>query len=313
MAGNGTIFMRLALGVLLGAMGSHASAADATGPLPPKPIMPGAEVLTLWPAGSPQLKPETKGFNEPEKFNFMKNAPDQIESVVNIHNPSIEVHLAPADKANGCSIIVIAGGGNTTCNVGIEGVEIVRWLNNQGIAAFIERYRLRPYNAKVDALADTQRAFRMVRANAEKWNIDPHRVGVMGFSAGGEQCAYIELNYDDGKPDATDPIDRQSCKPDFNVLVYPGWRKSDTDKVPANAPPAFVTCAGLDDAGHARSSVNFYNFLFDAKIPVELHIYSHGRHAGGIHPRNGIPFGTWHHRFEDWISDLGMLKKTTPA
>ena len=295
-------------------MGTAALAADAPASLPlPQPIMPGGEIATLWPAGSPQLKPETKGFLEPEKFNYVKNAPDQIESVINIHNPSIEVHLPPPDKANGCAIIIAAGGGNTTSNVGIEGVEIVKWLNGMGIAAIMERYRLRPYIAKVDALADTQRSFRIVRANAERWHIDPHRVGIMGFSAGGEQCAYIELNFDEGKPDATDPIEKQSCRPDFNVLVYPGWRKADTDKVPANAPPAFLACAGLDDASHARASVAFYEFLFDAKIPVELHIYAHGRHAGGIHPRKGIPFGTWHIRFEEWIKDLGMLNAKTPA
>jgi endo-1,4-beta-xylanase len=314
MAHNGRLILgSLALVAMMGIATSSALAADAPAPLPPKPIMPGAQVITLWPAGSPQLKPETKGFNEPEKFNYMKNAPDRIESVVNIHNPSIEVHLAPPDKANGCAIIVIAGGGNTTCNVGIEGVEIVHWLNDKGIAAFIERYRLRPYRSKIDALADTQRAFRVVRANAEKWHIDPHRIGAMGFSAGGEQCAYIELNFDEGKPDAADPIERQSCRPDFNVLVYPGWRKAANDQVPANAPPAFITCAGLDDASHARSSVAFYDALFDAKIPVELHIYAHGRHAGGIHPRNGIPFGTWPHRFEEWVADLGMLKSTKPT
>ena len=113
--------------------------------------------------------------------------------------------------------------------------------------------------------------------------------------------------------EAQDPIERQSCRPDFNVLVYPGWRKADTDKVPVNAPPAFLACAGLDDASHAKASVAFYNFLFDAKIPVELHIYSHGKHAGGIHPRNGIPFGTWHIRFEEWLTDLGMMKKSNPA
>ena len=290
-------------------LGSSAFAADALAPLPPKPLVEGAEVITLWPAGSSQLKPDTKGFGEPEKFNYSKNDPKQLSSVVNIHNPSIEVHLPPADKANGCAIVVIAGGGNQTCNVGGEGVDIARWLNEQGIAAFIERYRLRPYAAGVDALADTQQSVRIVRANAQKWHIDPHRIGVMGFSAGGEQCAWIETKFDEGKPDAKDPIDRQSCRPDFNVMVYAGWARMDMDKIPPNAPPTFLTCAGLDDSFHAKQTVQFYNALFAAKIPVELHIYAHGGHGGGIRPRNGIPFGTWPVRFQEWLADLGMVKK----
>jgi acetyl esterase/lipase len=305
---------RLATALLgLAFLGSTALAADAPAPLPPKPIVPGAEVITLWPAGSPQLMPDKKGFDQPETFNYSKTDPTKIQSIINIHNPSIEVHLAPPDKANGCAIIVCAGGGNQTSNVGGEGVDIAEWLNGLGVSVFIERYRLRPYNSATDALADTQRSFRIVRANAEKWHIDPHRVGIMGFSAGGEQCAWVELNFDEGKPDAKDPIDRQSCRPDFNVMVYAGWAKMDMDKVPANAPPTFLTCAGLDDTFHAKQTVQFYEALFKAKIPVELHIYAHGGHGGGIKPRKGIPFGTWHIRFEEWIKDMGLLKKSDAA
>jgi acetyl esterase/lipase len=303
---------RLATALLgLAFMGSTALAADA--PLPPKPIVPGAEVITLWPAGSPQLQPDKPGFDQPEKFNYSKNDPTKIQSIVNIHNPSIEVHLAPPDKANGCAIIVAAGGGNTTLNVGGEGVDIAEWLNSLGISAFIERYRIKPYDSTKDALADTQQSFRIVRANAEKWHIDPHRVGIMGFSAGGEQCGWIEMNFDEGKPDSKDPIERQSCRPDFNVMVYAGWRRMDMDKVPANAPPTFLTCAGLDDAFHARQTVQFYEALFKAKIPAEIHIYEHGGHGGSIKPRNGIPFGTWHIRLIEWMTDRGLLKKNTSA
>jgi acetyl esterase/lipase len=233
-----------------------------------------------------------------------------VESVVNIHNPSIEVHLAPPDKANGMAVIVAAGGGNTTCNVGPEGTVIADWLNSLGVHAFIERYRLRPYSSLTDALADTQRCFRVVRANAREWGVDPKHIGIMGFSAGGEQSALVALKFDEGRADATDPVERFSCRPDFTVLVYAGWRNVDLSDVPRNAPPAFLVCAGLDDASHARRTVEFYDAYFNAKVPVELHIYSHGGHGGGIGSREGIPFGTWHRRFIEWAKDQGFMTPT---
>ena len=152
--------------------------------------------------------------------------------MVNIHNPSIEVHLAPPEKAKGMAVIVAAGGGNQTCNVGPEGTAIAEWLNGLGVHAFIERYRLRPYSSTTDVLADTQRCFRVVRANAREWGVDPKHIGIMGFSAGGEQSARVALNFDEGKSDASDPIERFSCRPDFTVLVYAGWRRMDLSDVP---------------------------------------------------------------------------------
>jgi acetyl esterase/lipase len=310
------IFGRLALVALIGACSSR-SVGQASPPAPdeppkllePKPLVPGAKVVTLWPAGSSMLK-TLEGWDKPEIFNMSRGRPDRVESVVNIHNPSIEVHLAPPDKANGMAIIVAAGGGNATCNVGPEGTAIADWLNGLGVHAFIERYRLRPYGSGTDALADTQRCFRVVRANAKEWGVDPKRVGIMGFSAGGEQSALVALNFDEGKADATDPVERYSCRPDFTALVYAGWRRMDLGTIPKDAPPAFLVSAGLDDASHARQTVEFYDAYFKAKIPVELHIYGHGGHGGGIGPRKGIPFGSWHLRFIEWAKDQGYMTPT---
>ena len=292
---------------MAGAEAAKPGAGDTLAIPEPKPLVPGAQVVVLWPKGSPALR-ALPGYDKPEQFNLSKSKPDFVQSVVNIHNPSIEVHLAPADKANGMAVVVAAGGGNQTCNVGGEGVDIAQWLNGLGIHAFIERYRLRPYGSATDALADTQRSIRMVRAHAKEWGVDPKRVGIMGFSAGGEQAAWVTLKFDEGNSQAADAVEHESCRPDFSVLVYAGWKEMDLSQVPRNAPPTFLTSAGVDDAFHSKETVEFYNALFDAKIPVELHIYGHGGHGGGISPRKGIPFGTWPVRFVEWANDLGLTK-----
>jgi endo-1,4-beta-xylanase len=279
----------------------------ASDPPEPAPIVPGAKVVTLWPKGSPMLK-ELPGSDKPEVVYLSKGAEPRVLHVDNIHTPSIELHLAPADKANGMAVIVAAGGGNKTLWVGPEGVDVANWLNGLGIHAFVERYRLQPYDATVDALADTQRSIRMVRAHAAEWGVDPKRVGIMGFSAGGEQAAWVTLKFDAGNPKAEDPVERESCRPDFSVLIYPGWKRMDYEPVPKDTPPTWITCAGIDDAFHARQSVEFYTALFNAKIPVEMHLYGRGGHGGSIGPRGGMPFGTWPARFVEWAKDLKLTE-----
>jgi endo-1,4-beta-xylanase len=276
-------------------------------PPEPQPIVSGAKVLTLWPKGSPMLK-EMPGSDKPEMVYLSKGAEPRVLHIDNIHNPSIELHLAPAEKANGMAVIVAGGGGNSTIWVGPEGVDVANWLNGLGVHAFVERYRLKPYDSTVDAVADTQRSIRMVRAHAAEWGVDPRRIGIMGFSAGGEQAAWVTMRFDAGNPQAEDPVERESCRPDFSVLIYPGWKRMDYEPVPKDAPPTFITCAGVDDAFHARQSVEFYTALFNAKIPVEMHLYGHGGHGGSIDPRKGIPFGTWPARFVEWAKDLKLTE-----
>ncbi len=285
-----------------------AETAPSTPSRQPLPLAPGAQVIPLWPPGSPNLR----GYDEQEVFTLTPGNPERVQKVVNIHNPSIELHLASPTNANGLAIILAAGGGNKELNVGTEGLDVASWLKSLGVSTFILRYRLQPYDSAVDALADTRRSVRLIRAHAAEWGVDPRKIGIMGFSAGGEQAARAALNFDKGHPEAGDLVERQSDRPDFVALVYAGWGQLDLRRVPSNAPPAFMTCAGVDDAFHARETVEFYNALFKAKIPVELHIYRHGGHAGGIKPRNGIPFGTWPSRFLDWVVDLGLMKNPYP-
>src|SRR5580658_4098531 len=210
----------------------------------PAALEPGAKVVPLWPIGSPALR----NCDQPEVFTPTKGNPGRVQKVVNINNPSIELH--PAPNPNGLAMILAAGGGNTELNVGTEGTDIAKWLNGLGVSAFILRYRLRPYGSDTDALADTAQSIKMVRAHAREWGVDPARIGIMGFSAGGEQAARIVLNFD------------ADSRPDVAVLVYAGWGKLDMTQVPKNAPPVFLTSAGIDDAFHARETVELYSALF---------------------------------------------------
>ncbi len=266
-------------------------------------------VIYLWPAGHPTLQ----GANEKEITNPPNPQPGQvIRQFKNIHNPSIEVFLAPKEKANGTALIVAAGGGHRELNTGTEAYDLKDWLHSLGVTMIVLKYRLAQtpnykYTVEGEALQDTQRAIRIVRARAKEWNLNPNRVGLLGFSAGGALAALADIRFDRGKLDAADPIDRESCRPDFVGLVYAGWAPMDIT-APKDAAPAFLTSAGLDDAFHARQTVEFYQSLFKVEVPVELHIYGHGGHGGGTKPRNGIPFGTWHIRFQEWMADLGFLK-----
>ena len=299
--------MTLALAAL------SASAADAPVTLlEPKPLTAGHKVVTLFPPGHPTLK-AGPGSDQEEKFAM---GGGRVSAVTNIHNPSIELYLAPADKANGLSVILSPGGGNNTCNVGPEGTDIATWLNSQGVSCFVHRYRLKPYGSATDALLETQRAVRLIRANAKEWNVDPNKIGHMGFSAGGEQTARLAMTFDSGKPDAADPVDRVSSRPDWICLVYPGWKPDTLDMkvVPKDLPPTFLVCAGTGDVFHAKQTVEFYNAFFEVgkdmkprPLNIEMHIYGTGGHGGSISPRKGIPFGTWHQRLLEWAIDLKLM------
>jgi acetyl esterase/lipase len=280
--------------------------------LEPKPLIAGHTVVPLFPPGHPALN-ALEGSDQEEKFNIRNG---RVAAVTNIHNPSIELYLADPEKANGTSVLIAAGGGNNTCNVGGEGTDIATWFNAQGVSCFVHRYRLKPYGSATDALADTQRAMRTIRARAQEWKIDPNKIGHIGFSAGGEQTARLALTFDEGKSDAADPIERVSSRPDWIVLVYPGWVPGtmNLETIPKNLPPTFLVCPGTGDVFHAKQTVEFYNALFEAgrtqkpkPLNIEMHIYGEGKHGGAISPRDGIPYGKWQLRLAEWAADLKLF------
>jgi endo-1,4-beta-xylanase len=303
------------------ALGVPKPGAATDQPYAPQPILQGGVVLTLFPAKSPYLK--TERIREAERYSMSKSVPGRINSIVNIHNPSIEVHLVDPSLNTGAVVILAAGGGHRTLNVGTEGADFVPFFFNYGVNTVILRNRLRSdgYNPKTDAAHDAQQAIRMVRAYAKDWRIDPKKIGIMGFSAGAELSAPAAIYFDDfdgANKDAGDPLAGISSRPDFVGIVYPGptpFARGATPAIPRNVPPAFLICAGSGDQQHAIWANDYFSAMLKAKVPnIEMHIYAQGFHpgsgsTGGLTDRNGTPLGTWHFRFIDWLRDLGFLQK----
>ncbi len=297
-------------------------------PYAPQPLLPGGIVMTLFPPDSQYVKKDK--INIPEQYNMSNSVHGRIGSIVHIHNPSIEVHLVDTGMNTGAAVILIAGGGHNTLNVGSEAVDFVPYFYNFGVNTVILRSRLRSdgYNPQTDEVYDTQQAIRMVRAYAKDWKIDPNKIGVMGFSAGAELVAAAAVLYDDWdkkNSDPSDPFAGTTSRPDWAGIIYPGpspfARGRTAPPIPRNVPPAFIVCAGSDDSGHAVWANDYFSAMLAMRIPnIEMHIYGNGRHpgdalpdgshmTGGLTYRNFTPYGTWQDRFIDWFRDLGFLQK----
>jgi dienelactone hydrolase len=296
-------------------------------PYAPQPILQGGVVVALYPPNSPFLNRQRA--REAEQYNLSRSAPGRINSIVNIHNPSIEVHTVEGGLNTGAAVILAAGGGHNTLNVGTEAADFVPYFYNYGINSVILRNRLRRdgYNPQTDEVNDALQAIRLVRAHAKEWNLDPNKIGIMGFSAGAELAAPAAIFFGDfdktnSAPD--DPLAGISSRPDFVGIIYPGptpFARGRNPPIPRNTPPAFITCAGAGDRVHALWANEYFSAMLQAGIPnVEMHIYGNGRHpgdtlsdgsrmTGGLTYRQGIPFGTWQDRFIDWFRDLGFLQK----
>jgi len=274
--------------------------------------------IKLWPNGAPG----SEGITAPEvsKASTTARYSGWPSNFTVTHYPSIYVFLPPKDKATGAAMIVAPGGGHTQLVIEKEGWEVADWLNSNGIAAFVLKYRLAKapgskYTLPDQVYADAARAMRLVRSHAKEWNIDPARIGFSGFSAGGEVAGMIETKFDAGNPDASDPVERVSSRPDFNVLVYP-WYRPGANKpddtplfpIPKDAPPVFMVCAD-DDRSHVEPTVKFYLELEANHIPAEMHIYAYGGHGFALHPTpKPGPVTGWPDRLKEWLAAQSISK-----
>jgi endo-1,4-beta-xylanase len=258
--------------------------------------------ILLWPNGAPGSDGKTGN----EKLRIYEG--EQILS--NIHHPSISAYLPAKEIATGTAVIVIPGGGHREIWITHEGYNIAKWLNEKGIAAFVLKYRLArdtnsTYTVDKEELSDIQRAIRLVRHRAKEWGVDSARLGVMGFSAGGELAALSAMRFDYCDPKAADAIDRESSRPAFQALIYPG--NSKRFEVVNNAPPVFLLAGYNDEI--AKGIVDVYVKYKNANVPAELHIYSNAGHGFGIREKNTGAITGWIDRFYEWLADRGFVKK----
>jgi endo-1,4-beta-xylanase len=233
--------------------------------------------------------------------------------VSGVHRPSITAYLAPPETANGTAVVIAPGGGHRFLAIDTEGYFVAEYLNRIGVSAFVLKYRLAreegsTYTVEGHALADAQRALRLVRHRAAGWGIDTGRVGFMGFSAGAAVTVLAATRYDGGDPSAADPIDRLGSRPDFQVPIYGGARQLETLRFTAETPPAFLLGAA-DDALVGDDLPNLYLALKGAGVPVELHLYASGGHGFGLRrkPAANPCASTWHLRLTDWMAGRGLL------
>jgi acetyl esterase/lipase len=258
-------------------------------------------VIPLWPKGAP-------GFED------RRNEPEQAKDywVKNIHNPSLTVYLPPADKANGSAVVICPGGGHRLLVFNAEGVAPAKFYNSLGVTVFILKYRLgrdtlSPYKVDIHPKQDAYRAMRWVRSHAAEFAIDTNRIGMMGFSAGGEVVDMVAFSGWKDDPKAADPIDRANAKPNFIVQVYPGPGYV-PESIPSDAPPAFLVAAN-DDACCSLPLIQLLQRYREAKVPVEMHMYARGDHAFNMGTNRKLKsINNWPHRLADWLEDSNILQ-----
>ncbi len=270
-------------------------------------VAAGGTEVRLWPNGAPG----SEGMSGRKEV-IVPPKPGDSTHLSGIHNPSLLVYLPSKEKATGAAMIIAPGGGHRFLSIDTEGTNVAEWLNNIGVAAFVLKYRLAreegsPYKVEVHPYADAQRAIRTVRARAGEWNVNPAKVGIMGFSAGGEVAVLASTKFDAGKADAADPIERQSSRPDYQILIYPGIRAENVE-VTKDTPPTFMLCAD-NDKGPSMAIPALYLALKKAGVPAELHIYASGGHGFGYRAqplKPNVIYSTWLARVQDWMADVGM-------
>jgi acetyl esterase/lipase len=271
--------------------------------------------LNLWPNAAPgaQPNPQPEGDTTTDKDNRPGGKP--LIRLGNVSTPTLTLYT-PKSNNTGAAVVVFPGGGYRILAIDLEGTEVCDWLNSAGISCILVKYRVPepgPYPKSSAPLQDAQRAFGMVRAHAAEWHIDPNRIGVLGFSAGAHLAAALSTHFDQRLYDPIDAADKLSCRPDFAVIVYPGYLALEDQNYALNAdihptdqtPTTFIVQAE-DDPVHVENAVVYFLALKNAKVPAELHIYAQGGHGYGLR-RTALPVTTWPQLVEIWLHTTHML------
>ncbi len=277
--------------------------------------------LKVWPNGAP----DSNGMTQPEELFDGKR-------VRNVSVAEMYVYLPKMGINTGAAVVICPGGGYIMEAMDHEGYDMAAWLASQGVAGIVLKYRL-PYGHDQIPLEDAQRAIRIVRQKAAEWGINPSKIGIAGSSAGGHLASTAGTKFDSGKPDATDPVEKFSCKPNFMLLLYPvitfkeefghmgsrtnligqgnNWdmvaKYSNELNVSAQTPPTFMVLSDDDTAVPPRNSVEFYLALKKYNIPAEMHIFREGGHGFGMYKKN-LPVDQWPNLFMAWLKAQEIIK-----
>jgi acetyl esterase/lipase len=266
--------------------------------------------LDVWPGAAPG---ESTSGGE-EKLEEQKPGQREVKRLTNVSKPTLTFYRPPRERDSGTAVVICPGGGYHILAMDLEGEEVATWLNSIGVTGIVLKYRVprkegRP--AHEAPLQDAQRAMSLVRSRASEWDIAPDRIGILGFSAGGHLSAATSTNFDQRQYDALDAVDRESCRPDFTVLIYPAYlltegKLSPEIRVTKESPPTFFAHA-YDDGIGPENSIAMFTALKQAGVPAELHIYASGGHGFGLRPSEHAA-SSWPKRCEDWMRGRGLIE-----
>lgn len=279
------------------------------------PPGPEHKTLNVWPHAVPGAEPNAKPEADMTTPKDNLIAGRRLIRLGNVSTPTLTLYTPKAENT-GAAVVVFPGGAYTILAIDLEGTEVCDWLTSKGITCVLLKYRVPdsgPFPKSPAALQDAQRALGVVRARAAEWKIDPHKIGVLGFSAGGHLAAAISTHFDKRLYDAVDAADEQSCRPDFAVIVYPGYLAIAEQDMAPNAnihvteqtPPTFLVQAE-DDPVHVENSTVYFLALKNAKVPAEMHLYAQGGHGYGLR-RTELPVTRWPELVETWLHTIHIL------
>jgi len=289
---------------------------------------PGHTQVPIWPGAVPDAQPVAGPEDDTTTGKESLIAGRPWVQVGNVSRPTMTVY-SPKGKNTGAAVVVFPGGGYTVLAIDLEGTEVCDWLTSKGITCVLLKYRVPgvglypksapypksgPYPKSPLALEDAQRTVGLVRFHAAEWHIDPHKIGVLGFSAGGHLAAAMGTHFEQRLYPAVDAADKESCRPDFAVVLYPGhmviagrpFKLNPDIHVTSQTPPTFLLQAEDDPVDDVENSLDYYAALKKAGVPVEMHLYAQGGHAFGLR-RTKLPVTGWPQLVETWLGAIGMI------
>ena len=281
---------------------------------------PGHLTLDLWPHGAPGSQPSSDAEADLSTAADRLVAGKPVIRLGHVSTPTLTVYQ-PKQNKTGAAVVVFPGGSYHILAIDLEGTEVCDWFNSIGVTCVLVKYRVPdsgPYPKSPAALQDAQRAFGMVRSHASEWHIDPKRIGVLGFSAGAHLSAALSTHFEQRLYDPVDDADKVSCRPDFALIVYPGylaWSERNFEpntelQVTEKTPPTFIVQAE-DDPVHVENATVYFLALKNAKVAAELHIYAEGGHGYGLR-RTELPVTAWPKLVETWLQTIHVMPATSP-